>query len=247
MDFTVHNSVPLQNVTQRNRYKIKKKLNYSTKEISSQILRASKTQAASMALVRAKSKVSSLKRYLGTGQYDDNEIRPALAHAQRMVRVANQKVRNLREEEREKNNFKKKKVQKNLERKRELKKAVENKAEELKKEKLMEELQELEREKRRRQEIERKRQAHRSAERGKIAEADMKYLKEQMEPGYDSRYSVDISGVVCSISATAAGLSNLENAAMLLNGESGEILLEGSVDIGTADMGTVGGSVDVSL
>lgn len=113
----------------QNRFVIKKRLNYSTQEISSQILRASKAQSASVVLVRAKSKLGVLKRCLGTGQYDDNEVRPAINHAQRMVRVASQKVNNLREEERERSNYRKKKIQKNQERKRELKAAVENKKE----------------------------------------------------------------------------------------------------------------------
>lgn len=242
-----------QTAALRNRYMIRKKLNYNTKEISSQILRASKAQSASVVLVRAKSKVSSLKRCMGTGQYDDNEIRPALAHAQRMVRVANQKVRNLKEEEREKSSYKKKKLQKNLERKRELKAAIEDKKDEIKNAKLMEEMQEIQREKRQRLEMERKRRFHRDAERGKIAEANMRYLKDQMEQNYDSPYRVDISGVVCSLSASAASLVSLENAAMFLTGE-GEVLLEGSLDMGSMDVNLagagiadVGGSIDISL
>lgn len=242
-----------QTAARRNRYMIRKKLNYNTKEISSQILRASKAQSASVVLVRAKSKVSSLKRCMGTGQYDDNEIRPALAHAQRMVRVANQKVRNLKEEEREKSSYKKKKLQKNLERKRELKAAIEDKKDEIKNAKLMEEMQEIQREKRQRLEMERKRRFHRDAERGKIAEANMRYLKDQMEQNYDSPYRVDISGVVCSLSASAASLVSLENAAMFLTGE-GEVLLEGSLDMGSMDVSLAGagiadagGSIDISL
>ncbi len=237
----------------KNRYRIKKRLNYNANEISSQILRASKAQSASVALVRAKSKVGVLKRCIGTGQYDDNEVRPALLHAQRMVLVANKKVRNLREEERERSSYKKKKLQKNLERKRELKAAVEDKKERILNEKLMEQMQEIQREKRQRLEMERKSRLHRNNERGKIAEANMKYLKDQIGQDYDSQYRVDISGVVCSISASAASLVGLENAAMFLDGE-GEILLESSLDMSGMDadmacagIADAGGCIDISL
>lgn len=237
---------------QQNRYVIKKRLNYSPQEISSQILRANKAQSASIVLVRAKSKLGVIKRCLGTGQYNDNEVRPAINHAQRMVLVASKKVQNLREEERESRNYKKKKILKKQERKRELKAAVEKKKEEILNAKLMEEMQEVQREKRQRIEMERKRRMHRDAERGKIAEADLKYLKDLTDEQYDSKYDMDISGVVCTISASAAGLVNLENEAMFLGAEGAEIMLEGSLDMGglsmsSVDAGISAGSIDISI
>jgi hypothetical protein len=202
-----------------------------------------------VALVRAKAKVSSLKRCLGTGQYEDSEVRPALAHAQRMVRVASQKVQNLKEEEREKNAYNRKKVQKTLEYKRKVKAAAEDKKEELEDAQRIEEMQELQRQKKQRQELARNRLLHRSYERGKIAEADMKYLKDQTSADYSSVYAPDISGVVCSISTSAASLANLENTAMLLEGGLEEFSAE-SLDLtgSTASVLTgIGGNVDVNL
>lgn len=79
----------------------KKQLNYNHRDISGQLLRAKKPQSASAALTRAKSKVSMLQRAAASGQYDSKEVANALAHARRMVRCAQLKVRNLREEERE--------------------------------------------------------------------------------------------------------------------------------------------------
>ena len=79
----------------------KKQLNYNHRDISGQLLRAKKPQSASAALTRAKSKVSMLQRAAASGQYDSREVANALAHARRMVRCAQLKVRNLREEERE--------------------------------------------------------------------------------------------------------------------------------------------------
>lgn len=239
---------------QQNRNVIKKRFNYNTQEISSQILRANKAQSASIVLVRAKSKLGAVKRCLGTGQYNDNEVRPAINHAARMVLVASKKVNNLREEERESRNYKKKKIQKKQERKREVQAAVEKKKEDILNEKLMEEMQEVQREKRQRMEMERKRRMHRNVERGKIAEADIKYLKELTDDKYDSEYRVDISGVVCTISASAAGLVGLENEAMFLSADGGELMLEGSLDAGSLNMGSMaadiasaGGSIDISL
>ncbi len=57
----------------------KKKLNYNSREISAQISRARKSKGAADALTRAKGKVSTLKRCLGSGQYDTNEVRIAIS------------------------------------------------------------------------------------------------------------------------------------------------------------------------
>lgn len=230
----------------RAQYQIKKRLNYNMREISSQILRASKAQSASIVLVRAKSKVSSLKRCYGTGQYDDNEVRPALAHAQRMVQVARKKVQNLKEEEREQRRFQQQKAERVMERKREVKAEIAQKKQAKKIAKQIEEMNENRQEKMKRQVMEQKRRMHRSNERGKITEADMKYLYDRAEDRGDKDWEVDLDGVVCSISASAAGLSNLENIAMLLDGAEAEMALE-MVDGGAAMAAAGGGAVDISL
>lgn len=226
-------------------YQIKKRLNYNMREISSQILRANKAQSASIVLVRAKFKVSSLKRCYGTGQYDVNEVRPALAHAQRMVRVANKKVQNLKEEEREQRQLNNRKAEKVMERKREVKAAIAQKKQAKKVAEQIEEMNEIRQEKMKRQVMEQKRRMHRSNERGKITEADMKYIHDRLEDKWDTDWEVDLDGVVCSISASAAGLSNLENIAVLLDGAEAEAAL-GMVDGGAA-MAVEGGAVDISL
>ena len=243
----------------KNPYRIKKRLNYNMREISSQILRASKAQSASIVLVRARAKVGNLMRTQVTGQYNENEVRAALTHARSMVRVANKKLIHLREEEQEKRTYARKKVQRNTQRKREIKEAIESKKREIENAKRIEHMHEVQSEKRKRQELERKRRFHRSRELGKITEADLKYLKDQTDQKYENNteYRYDMSGVVCSISASAAGLSELENEAMFVEAEIDAAMEAGAemaADI--ADMGgaaftggaaSVGASVDISL
>ena len=242
----------------KNPYVIKKRLNYNMREISSQILRANKAQSASIVLVRARAKVGNLMRMQVTGQYNENEVRSALAHARSMVRVANKKLLNLKEEELDKRNYVRKKAQKTQERKREIKAAIEDKKREIENAKRIEQMHEIQSEKRERQEMEQKRRFHRNRERGKILEADMKYIKDQMDQNNDSEYRYDISGVVCSIGASAAGLASLENEAMFLEAEI-DAAMEASAEMAAeiADMGgaaftggamaRVGASVDISL
>lgn len=248
------------NTSKKNPYATKKRLNYNMREISSQILRASKAQSASIVLVRARAKVGNLMRTQVTGQYSENEVRAALTHARSMVRVANKKLIHLKEEEREKRTYARRKVQKNAQRKREIKEAIEDKKRAIENAKRMEHMHEVQSEKRKRQELERKRRSHRSRELGKITEADLKYLKDQSDQKYDNNteYRYDMSGVVCSISASAASLSSLENEAMFVEAEI-DAAMEASAEMAAeiADMGgaaftggmtaSVGVSVDISL
>ena len=77
----------------------KKSLNYNAKQISSQLIRATKSRTAAAVLTKAKSTVNNLQHCLGTGEYDDSEVQIALAHAKRMVKCAQSKVSNLKQEE----------------------------------------------------------------------------------------------------------------------------------------------------
>ncbi len=227
-------------------YAIKKKFNYNMREISSQILRANKAQSASIVLVRAKAKASSVKRCLGTGQYNDNEVRPALAHAQRMVRVASKKLQNLKEEEQESRRLVKRNQARVLENKREAKANIARKKQKKEMERQLEEMQEILQEKRERQVMEQKRRMHRNEERGKIVDADMRYLKDQTGDSWDNQdWKLDLESVVWDISSSAAGLMNLENTAMMLSGEGGAMLL--GADVSAAAMPVEGGAVDISL
>lgn len=247
--------------TQRQTSKTKKNLNYNSREISSQILRASKSRSASMVLARAKSKVSSLQRCLGTGQYNDNEVRIAIAHANRMVKCAKMKVANLKEEERLKKQYENEHKTKERQQKNEVKRRVNQKERDIKTKTVLSEVQQTQKEKAMRQEILRKKRIHRNAEQGKISEADLKYLEEQRN-GRGSTCA-NTGGVSLELSIQAAELSDLqlsEHALELLENQiEQEVSLEmGNIDVSTTVMGmdmsgasstagSVSASVDVSV
>ena len=125
----------------------KKQLNYNHRDISGQLLRAKKPQSASAALTRAKSKVSMLQRAAASGQYDSKEVANALAHARRMVRCAQLKVRNLREEEREQQSAQKENNGKSQQKEHEVKRRVAQKERQLKQKVSIENTQEVLRQK----------------------------------------------------------------------------------------------------
>lgn len=210
---TASNSMGIQGILSKNKTKQKtKQLNYNSREISSQLLRASKVRNASIVLIRAKTKVGVLKRCLGTGQYNDREVLAAVVHAQRMVNCAQLKVRNLKEEEQLKHKNEKEQAESKQQRKNEVKRRVSQKEQALKSKLAMEEMQQARKEKKKRQELCRKRKLHRNQEYGKITEADMKYLKDRTENG---GYSVrpDYSGVSLELSNAAMSLSELQLSA----------------------------------
>lgn len=79
-----------------------KKLRYNFKAISSQLMRTTTSTGASKVAVKAREKVSQLRRKLFTGEYDDEELRNAIVHAEKIARIAKKRVKHLQEEERAK-------------------------------------------------------------------------------------------------------------------------------------------------
>lgn len=234
---TIARSQAIQRQSSR---KTKKKLNYNSKEISSQLLRASKSRNAAMVLTRAKSKVSNLQRCLGTGQYNDSEVRVALAHANRMVKCAKMKLQNLKEEEQLRSHYEREHANKEQQQKNEVKRRVTQKEQEIKTKIVLDEAQQAIKEKSMRQDLLRKKRIHRNAERGKINEADMKYLKEQMNERGNT-YS-DSSGVMLELSTQAVGISELEMSEHALQ------LLENQLEQEVAlEMGDIGMSTSMSM
>lgn len=248
---------------------VKKKLNYNHREISGQITRCKKAQGAANVLARARTKMSVLKRCAATGQYDSREMANALAHARRMVQCAQVKMRNLKEEEREQRSHRRKNATEEQHLKSEAKRRAANKERELKEKIQIETVQKVQAEKTRRQQMMQKQRTHRRQEQCKINEADMKYLKGEIENRRYEGASPD-DGVILSLSAEAAMLS--EAQIRLQAEQEAEMELEmsmdssGSVDsaagmtsavdgtsAGTDSSGTsaeaaaVGSSVDISL
>lgn len=193
-----------------NEAKKKKQLNYNHREISGQLLRAKKAQNASNVLTRAKSKLAVLQRQAGTGQYDSKEIANALAHARRMVRCAQLKVRNLREEEREQKTHNRKNGEEEQQKQNEVARRVAQKEREIKRKVAIEEMQDVAREKRKRNEMAQKRRMHRNQERGRINEADMKYIKGQMENNRDAGGATNLGSAVLDLSMEAMAMAEIE-------------------------------------
>ncbi len=77
----------------------KKKLQYSFKKISSQIVRSKTAVSARKAVLSAKREVIRLKRLRGNEDYDEEELQLAIDHAKAMERVAKKKVHHLEQEE----------------------------------------------------------------------------------------------------------------------------------------------------
>lgn len=214
----------------------KKQLNYNHRDISGQLLRAKKPQSASAALTRAKSKVSMLQRAAASGQYDSKEVANALAHARRMVRCAQLKVRNLREQQ----SAQKENSGKSQKKEHEVKRRVAQKERQLKQKVSIENTQEVLRQKKKKNEIAQKQQRHRSQERGKIAEADFKYIKSQLEAGKGfgggSSYCED-SGFTLDISDAAMSMVELEMMAQ--NQIEAEAEAEVEAEMSLTDGGTL--------
>lgn len=80
--------------------KLKKRIPYNFKEISTQILQSKKSSAVAPVVVRARGKIVNLKRKLKTGEYDDTELTAAILHAERILRVAKKRLKNMQAEER---------------------------------------------------------------------------------------------------------------------------------------------------
>ena len=76
-----------------------KKVPYSFKQISTQILRTKKSASAGQVVSSARQVAASLRRMMYTGKYDDEELRHAAEHAERMVRIAKKRKKHLQEEE----------------------------------------------------------------------------------------------------------------------------------------------------
>ena len=79
--------------------KLKKRLPYSFKQMSKQIMQAKTANAARPLVSRMQAKLSWLYKKLRSGEYGDGEITAAIIHAAAMERIAKRKVRHLEEEE----------------------------------------------------------------------------------------------------------------------------------------------------
>lgn len=79
--------------------KKKKKLQYNFKYISRQIMQAKTSANARQVTASARQNAVSLRRRLGSGDYDERELQSAILHAEAMVRVAKKRMKHLQQEE----------------------------------------------------------------------------------------------------------------------------------------------------
>ena len=154
-----------------------------------------------------------------------------------------------------------------------MKRRVAQKERQLKQKVSIENTQEVLRQKKKKNEIAQKQQRHRSQERGKIAEADFKYIKSQLEAGKgfgggssyceDSGFTLDISDAAMSMAELemmaqnqieAEAEAEVEAEMSLTDGGTLAVATAGAVTAGSgartapdATTATAGASVDVSV
>lgn len=223
-------NIGMRSIRNKKSSRYQKSLNYNPREIPSQLVRAKKSGNASVVLIRAKSKLGVLQRALASGQYNESEVRIAIAHARKMVQCSRLKVKNLREEEelgqqndRERETAKQKK-------KNEMKRRINRKEQEIKAKIAAEENRQALAEKSMRLELQRKRRMHRSEEQGKISEANMKYLEEQLRNSQSSAQQ-EMTGVVLEFSGTALQMADMEASCPMPADAPAEVSAPVSVDV----------------
>ena len=226
----------------------KKALNYNSREISSQLLRAAKARTASNVLSKAKSKLAQLNRCKGSGQYNDGEVEAAIAHAKRMVKCAQLKFGNLKQEEAQKKSYEREAANSRQQKKNEVKRKTARKERELSQKVATEELQQSMKEKAFRRDLARKRRMHRDEECSKIMEAEMKFLQDKLNSNDGS--AVESMGVSFDLSSAAMNMAELQVKAeyMEMAAELAAIgtgAATGSVTSGEAL--TTGGSVNLCV
>lgn len=85
--------------TNKDKEKVKKRLDYSYQRVSSQVVMAKSSLSAARAVLSARRSLQELKQKLKTAECSDDEKQAALAHATSMLRLATKKKKNLEMEE----------------------------------------------------------------------------------------------------------------------------------------------------
>lgn len=225
----------------------KKKLNYNPREISSALLRASKARSAGQVLVQARNRLSTLAKAKGTGQYNDAEVNAAIAHAKRMIRCAQMKTQNLRQEERMQNRYEDRVKAETRQEKNAAKARAVRKERNLEQKQEIAQMQYNQKQKKLTRELLQKKKNNRNREYNKITEADMEYLKQQMrgmrEPDSSAASFTPIDGVMLELSQNGMGLSDAQIEqqieAMIDSGMAG--------DMGTGSVVSGGSAADVAV
>lgn len=213
----------------------KKQLNYNPREISSQLARAHKSRNAAVVLARAGIKLGVLQQAYASGQYNESEVRIAIAHAKRMVECARVKTSNLKEEEILKKRNDRDHSSGEQKKRNEVKRRVRQKEQNLKIKMSLEENQRILKEKNRKQLLLQKRRMHRNDEQRRITEADMKYLEDQLKNNQSDK-TVRYEGVSLDLSAEAAKMAELQQLEQQIEQE---IELEVEIEYAAMDAGSL--------
>lgn len=192
------NSSPVRKTTNNN--KKRKRLNYNYRDVSGRILRAKTSVSATLVVTHARTMVAVLRRRYGCGEYNDRDLEIAIIHAEKMVRIAKKKLKNLKMEEMGRRTSEAEKAQEELEDENSLNTAdMQSEEREISADELRDMIRELEQELQElaaenslddlmdeclgaggavsEEELERVKKKHRCDEMRQIVEADMKYLK----------------------------------------------------------------------
>lgn len=165
-------------VSKKSNSKAKKKnVNYNPREIRSALLRAKKAQSSGQVLAQAKGKLVSLLKIKGTGQYNETQLTAAIIHARRMVRCAQMKTQNLKQEEQLQKRHAKEAKAEEQQQKNDIKLRVKRKEQNLKQKAKSEKIQRNQKQKRQQQELMQRRRLNRNKELGELDEADLEYKK----------------------------------------------------------------------
>lgn len=177
-----------------------KKLNYNYRDVSGRILRAKTSVSANLVVAHARTMVAVLRRRYGCGEYNDRDLEIAIVHAEKMVRIAKKKVKNLKMEEQGKRASEADQAEERYEDEKSLNTAdMQSEAQEVSEDELRDMIKELEQELQKlaaensmddltdaclsggtvssKEDLEKIKKKHRCDEMHQIVEADMKYLK----------------------------------------------------------------------
>lgn len=187
--------------TTTNKKKKYKKLNYNYREVSGRILRSKTSVSARQTVTHARTVVAMLRRRYNCGEYNDRDLEIAIIHAEKMVRIAKKKLKNLRAEEqaRRTSEFQKAEDEREEENSSRREEEVSSESSEMDEQKLREMIRRMEKELQElaaennldeltdecvggggemsEEELKLMKKKHRCDEMRQIVEADMKYLK----------------------------------------------------------------------
>ena len=82
--------------TQAAKKKKYKRLNYNYREVSGRIIRAKTSVSSTQVVTLARTRVAMLRRRRNCGEYNDRDLDIAIIHAEKMVRIAKKKLKNLK-------------------------------------------------------------------------------------------------------------------------------------------------------